>query len=263
MAIDRTRRSVFETTAELYAEARPSYPPELVADVVRLSGIPPEGRILEIGCGPGNATLPFAQRGYRILAIELGERLAALAAARCRDYPRVSFQRMAFEDWPVEAGAFDLAISADAFHWIPPEIGYPKVARALKPSGSAAFFWFVPVDPQTDWSRAIEAVYREQAPGLDNPDRAYTTEWLAGIIRANFTGSGCFGEVTARHYTWSEPYTAERYLNLLRTYSGHAGLDAEARRRLFARIQQVLDRHGSTLARPFQVMLFQARLKAA
>lgn len=263
MAIDRTRRAVFETTAELYAEARPGYPSELVDDVARLAAIPAGGRILEIGCGPGNATLPFAQRGYHILALELGERLAALAAARCQDYPRVSVRRMAFEDWPVEVGAFDLAISADAFHWIPPEIGYPKAAEALKASGSAAFFWFVPVDPQTDWSRAIDEVYREQAPGLENPDRAFTGEWLAGIIQANFLASGRFGEPVVRTYIWSEPYTTERYVNLLRTYSGHAGLDAEARRRLFARIQQVLDRHGSTLARPFQVMLFQTRLKAA
>jgi len=140
MTIDRSRRSVFEAAAELYAEARPSYPSELVDDVLRLSGIPAEGRILEIGCGPGNATLLFAQRGHHLLAVELGARLAALAAARCRDYPRVSIRRMAFEDWPVEAGAFDLAISADAFHWIRPEIGYPKVAQALRPSGAAAFF---------------------------------------------------------------------------------------------------------------------------
>ena len=32
-----------------------------------LSEIPPDGRILEIGCGTGKATLPFAQRGYAIV----------------------------------------------------------------------------------------------------------------------------------------------------------------------------------------------------
>lgn len=263
MAIDRTRRAVFETTAELYAEARPGYPSELVDDVARLAAIPAGGRILEIGCGPGNATLPFAQRGYHILALELGERLAALAAARCQDYPRVSVRRMAFEDWPVEAGAFDLAISADAFHWIPPEIGYPKAAEALKASGSAAFFWFVPVDPRTAWSRAIEAVYREQAPGLENPDRAFTGEWLAGIIQANFLASGRFGEPVVRTYIWSEPYTTERYVNLLRTYSGHADLDPATRQRLNAGIRRVLERQGGVVTRPFKVALFQARLKTA
>jgi SAM-dependent methyltransferase len=263
LTIDRSRRGVFEAAADLYAEARPGYPAELVDDVLRLAAIPADGRILEIGCGPGNATAAFARRGYHLLAVELGERLAALAAAHCRDYPRVSIRRMAFEDWPVEAGAFDLAISADAFHWIPPEIGYPKVAQALKPSGSAAFFWFVPVDPRTDWSRAIEAVYREQAPGLENPDRAFTAAWLAGIIQANFLASRLFGEATVRKYNWSEPYTAERYLKLLQTYSGHADLDPETREQLYAGIRRVLEQHGGTVKRPFRVMLFQARLKSA
>ena len=141
-----------------------------------LSRIASEGRILEIGCGPGNATLSFAARGYTILGIELGERLAALAAKNCRAYPGVTILNLAFEDWPLDEGAFDLALAADAFHWIPPEIGYPKVARALKASGSAAFFWSVPVDPETDWSRTIDRVYHDTAPEFINPDKRFEAD---------------------------------------------------------------------------------------
>ncbi|MCP4423480.1 MAG: SAM-dependent methyltransferase, partial [Chloroflexi bacterium] len=82
--IDRSQRVLFDEAAELYDEVRPSYPEALVEDVVALSGIGKNGRILEVGPGPGTATLPFAQRGYRMLAIELGEHLAALAAENCR-----------------------------------------------------------------------------------------------------------------------------------------------------------------------------------
>jgi SAM-dependent methyltransferase len=141
MPIDRTRRITFEEVAEIYDEVSTSYPEELIEDALTLSEIPADGRILEIGCGPGNATIPVAKRGYRIVGIELGERLAALAVKNCRAYPGVEIRNTAFEDWALEEKAFDLAISADAFHWIPPEVGYPKVARALKDSGSAVFFW--------------------------------------------------------------------------------------------------------------------------
>ncbi|MGD8625900.1 MAG: class I SAM-dependent methyltransferase, partial [Anaerolineae bacterium] len=232
---------------------------ELVDDALALSGIPAGGRIVEIGCGPGNATLLFARRGYRIVAIELGERLAALAAKNCRAYPGVAIENIAFEDWPTEEKAFDLAISADAFHWIPPEIGYPKVARALKDSGSAVFFWNVPVDPQTDWSRAIDAVYRERAPQVENPDKSFTLEWVIGIIKENFAASGCFGEVTVRHYSWPETYTSEHYLKLLRTFSGHRGLDEDTRDRLFAGIHEVIERFGGRVTKPNLVALFHAR----
>ena len=261
MTIDRSRRVTFEEVADLYNEVRSGYPEALIDDVLALSAFPAGGRILEIGPGPGNATLAFARRGCRLLGIELGSRLAALAAENCRAYPGVEIRNLPFEDWEVEEAAFDLAVSADAFHWIPPEIGFPRVARALKPGGSAAFFWNVPVDPATDWSRAIEAVYRAEAPGLENPDRAFTTEWLEGIVRLNFAGSGRFGEVTVRHYTWSLDLDAGQYLKLLRTYSGHRGLDGPTRERLFAGIRAVIERCGERIAKPQLAVLFLAGVR--
>ena len=72
MSIDRSKRITFEQEADLYDEVQSGYPDELIEDILRLSGIPSDGSILEIGCGPGNATVSFAKRGYQILAIELG-----------------------------------------------------------------------------------------------------------------------------------------------------------------------------------------------
>jgi SAM-dependent methyltransferase len=261
MSIDRRNRITFEEMADLYDEIRQGYPGELIEEVLSLSGIPAQGRILEIGCGPGNATLPFARRGFRILGIELGERLAALAAKNCQAYPGVEIRNISFEDWEPEEEAFDLALSADAFHWIPPEIGYPKVARALKASGSAAFFWNAPVDPGTDWSKAIDAVYQSTAPGLNNPDKAFTEEWLVGVIQENFAESGCFGEVTVRRYPWSRVLDAEQYLKQLRTYSGHRGVDAATRVRLYAGIREVVESYGGRIVKPQLTVLFHARVK--
>jgi SAM-dependent methyltransferase len=261
MSIDRSRRVTFEQVAELYDEVRPGYPEELVEDIVALSGIPAEGRILEIGCGPGNATIPFARRGYRILGIELGERLAALAVENCRAYPGVEILNVAFEDWELEEEAFDLVISAEAFHWIPPEVGYPRVAKALQYTGSAAFFWYVPVDPKTDWSAAIDEVYRERAPGIEVPDKGFTVEWLIEIIEENFQASGCFRPVTVRQYQGVEMYTTEQYLKLLRTYSGLRGLDEETRAGLFEGVRQVTERFGGKVTKPSLLALFHARVK--
>ncbi len=261
MPIDRSRRITFEEVAEIYDEVSTSYPEELIEDALTLSEIPADGRILEIGCGPGNATIPFAKRGYRIVGIELGERLAALAVKNCRAYPGVEIRNTAFEDWPLEEKAFDLAISADAFHWIPPEVGYPKVARALKDSGSAVFFWNVPVDPKTDWSREIEEIFRERAPHLENPDKLYTLEWLIGIIKDNFRTSGCFGEVTVKQYLWDETYTSEQYLKLLRIFSGHRGVDEDTRSKLLAGIREVIERFGGRVTKPKLVALFHSGVK--
>ncbi|MDQ4126690.1 MAG: class I SAM-dependent methyltransferase, partial [Actinomycetota bacterium] len=134
-------RTSFDGAAMLYDEVRPGYPEALFDDVVSLSGIPSGGRILEIGCGTGQATVPLARRGYPIMCVELGENLAAVARRNLAAYPRVEVQTGDFEEWPLEAGTFDLAVSATAFHWLDPTVAYRKVARALKTGGAIALFW--------------------------------------------------------------------------------------------------------------------------
>jgi 16S rRNA A1518/A1519 N6-dimethyltransferase RsmA/KsgA/DIM1 with predicted DNA glycosylase/AP lyase activity len=87
VTLERNRlRATFDGAALLYDEVRPGYPEELFDDVVSLSGIPAGGRILEVGCGTGQATVPFARRGYRILCVELGENLAAVARKNLTGY---------------------------------------------------------------------------------------------------------------------------------------------------------------------------------
>src|SRR4051812_31892173 len=109
------RKVTFDRIAALYDQVRSSYPEALISDVLRASGIAADGRILEIGSGTGKATELFARRGYRMLCVELGENLAAVARHKLAEYPGVEFYIGPFEDWPVEEGAFDVTISAQAF----------------------------------------------------------------------------------------------------------------------------------------------------
>lgn len=53
--------------------ARPGYPPQLFADLAQLAHIGPGSRVLEIGCGTGQATVPLAERGGEIVAVEAQE----------------------------------------------------------------------------------------------------------------------------------------------------------------------------------------------
>src|SRR3712207_5578274 len=94
MADDRNRlATTFDEAASLYDEVRPGYPENLFEDVVSLSGIQAGGRILEIGCGTGQATVPFARRGYHIQCIELGENMAAVARRNLKGYPQAEGDR--------------------------------------------------------------------------------------------------------------------------------------------------------------------------
>ena len=160
MSLDRSLRTTFDHAAKLYHDVRPGYPEQLIEDVVSLSEIARGGRILEIGCGPGKATIPFAKRGYTMLCLELDRELAALATENCRPYPEVKIENISFEDWSLQREAFDLVISAQAFHWIPPEVGYAKAAAALRDDGSIALFWNHYPGLETALTHALREVYQ-------------------------------------------------------------------------------------------------------
>lgn len=262
MSHDNSLRMTFDEVAGWYDEVRPGYPEPLVEDVLALSAIPPGGRILEIGCGTGQATLPFARRGYSLLCLELGSRMAALTAEKCRPYPGVEIQNVAFEDWPLPGRAFDLVISASAFHWIPPEIGYAKVAASLKPGGSIALFWHHAAGEDTPFRRALTQVYRERAPHLVEhlPGETVASTLVERTLK-DFESSGQFGPVIVREYPWTDTYTVDQHIKLLNTYSPIRSLGPAMRQDLLAGVREVVERFGGQVSSSGVVLLYMARVR--
>lgn len=238
-----SRRTTFDEAALLYDQARPGYPPALFDDIVSLSHLPPGGRILEIGCGTGQATVPFARRGYRMLCVELGASLAAVARRNLAAYPQVAVRAGAFEDWPVEEDAFDLAICATAFHWLDAAMAYGKTAQALKAGGAIAVFWNLHVqgDAADDFFLAVQEVYRREAPTLAAGDRPLPRHDEIPSKEDEIAASRHFGDVVELRYRWEATYDAAAYCRLLNTYSDHRSLESAARQRLLDGIAALID----------------------
>jgi 2-polyprenyl-3-methyl-5-hydroxy-6-metoxy-1,4-benzoquinol methylase len=72
----------FDDAAQLYDEVRPRYPEPIVEQIIAFAALPAHGRIFEVGCGTGQMTLPFAQRGYTMVAIRLHREPPATMARR-------------------------------------------------------------------------------------------------------------------------------------------------------------------------------------
>lgn len=133
-------RRIFDGVADVYDDARPDYPSDLYRDLIELCGIGREAELLEIGCGSGKATGPLANYGFRIVGIEIGERLATVARRKLSAYPLVDVVTSSFEDWNSGGRRFDLVYAATSWHWIDPDIRYIKTASLLKPGGHLAFW---------------------------------------------------------------------------------------------------------------------------
>ena len=262
MKVTPEQRFTFDEVAELYDRHRPGYPEALFEDLVALSGIAPAGRILEIGAGTGQATLPLARRGLRVLCLEPGAALARVARGKLAGFPRVEVLETTFEAWPLEARGFGLVVSAQAFHWVAPELRFAKAAAALGAGGALAVVGNAAVFGASPNRRALDAVYARHAPALHDADPAVSFYAEGGPITALFAESGCFGPVTWRRYPWAQRYSAADYCGFLRTHSNHRLLPPEQREALLAAVAEAIEEHGGSIEVPYDAHLYLAPLAA-
>jgi SAM-dependent methyltransferase len=261
MAVEKRR--TFNQVAELYDEVRPRYPDQLIDDLITLSGLPEGGRVLEVGAGTGIATLPLAKRGYQIVAIELGAELAAVASKKLSEFDNVDVVVGSFEDWQLPREPFDLVMSATAWHWIDPEMGYRKAAEALRPGGALAIFayWHI-AGGDRDFFEQVQDCYLRFMPDADPNERLKEPSEYEPDV-SQLEASGLFERPETRQYVTEETHTRAGYLDLLSTYSGHRALSDEARQGLFDCVGSLIDqKFGGQIRKAYINELIVARKKA-
>ena len=257
-------RQTFDEGAELYDRARPGYPPELFDDLVELAELPARARLLEIGCGTGQATVPLARRGYRIVCVELGAGLAAVARRKLAGFPQVEVVDGTFETWEPETGDFDAIVAATSFHWVDPAVRYERSARLLRDRGALVVFesrHLIPddgdpffVEVQEVYVRLTGATPSAPAPPEELADPP------AEIVTQEIEASGRFGPVAVRRYRWDVVYSAEEYVNVLNTYSGHRALPPKTREALLEEIRLRIEaRPSRSVRKTYSTVLQVAR----
>lgn len=260
----REDRALFDQVAELYDRARPTYPPQMFDDLVALSCVPDGGRVLEIGCGTGQATRPMAERGYRITAVELGANLAAVAQRNLAAYPNVDVQTAAFEDWPLPAEPFDLVMAVSSFHWLDAATALPKIAAALRPSGAVAIVSGGHVEGGTSrFFIDVQDCYERHMPGTPPGLRLTKPEDLP-LGAPELEASGFFEPAQSRRYVWLRDFTAQTYIDELNTYSNHIALSEKNRGELLACISELIDgRYGGRITKAYVTDLAVAAVREA
>ena len=252
------RRLVFDAVADLYAAARPSYPAKLFADVVAEAGLQPGDRLLEVGCGAGNATLGFAGKGFHVLALDPGAQLVRVARDRVAPARGVDFQVSTFEDWPLERGAFRLIYAAQAWHWVDPDVGFAKAAAALGPQGVLAVFGNVGIGPAEPLRSALVEVYERLAPNALPPPAGGPWYKPGGELPELFRQSGLFDAAIHNAYAWSARYSAASFADYQRTTSSHRMLAQDVSERLLSEVVEVIEAHGGQVEIPWEAHLHMA-----
>ncbi len=249
-------RLSFNETAEIYDEARPSYPAGLFDELFEM--LPIEPLVVEAGPGTGQATKDLLARGASVHAVEIGPMMAAkLRSNLPSDRLRVSVGD--FETIDIAPGA-DAVFSATAYHWISRRAQTDRPAAILAPGGVVAIVDLIQVDSPDDlgFFVAAQPIYERFGEGHTGPP-APTRDRVDPAIRAVLRDDQRFGFVAVHRYDWNQTYSASQYRNLMLSYSGTQMMHESARLGLLDDMESFIrNEFGGYVTRPLVVTLTTA-----
>lgn len=251
MQIKKGLEWTFDTVASTYDKFRPGYVDALYQAIFDYHPIDQTSNVVEVGIGGGQATLPFLQKGCKLTAVEPGEHFSELCKEKFKDYPKFSVITDKFENHPFEAGAFDLIYSATAFHWVPEEIGYPKVFTMLKSGGVFARFANHPYRSKDKpaLEEEIDLLYGKYYYPFYHKKQEFPKEYSEEQARerAMIAENYGFEDIRCELFHRTRRFTSSEYVALLGTYSDHIAIDDEVRIEFFAKIEEAIDRQGGVI----------------
>ena len=162
----------FRGVARFYTAGRPAYPPLLAARVAALVGGVAQGRVLDLGTGPGFLALDFAAHAAEVIGVdpepamlEAAEQNAAQAGHRIR------FLRGNAETLDAALAPVRLVTIGRAFHWMDRPRTLAVLDGLVARGGAVALFSTAPPTvPENSWQPAFQAVvdrYGETDPAHD------------------------------------------------------------------------------------------------
>jgi SAM-dependent methyltransferase len=242
--------SGYDDVANLYDRSRPSYPDALVDDVLTFAHVAQGAKVLEIGCGTGQATTSFASRGLRLVCLEPGPSLARMARERLRSFERVEVICRTFEAWPAAPSEFDLVFSATAFHWVRRRVRFVKAAHALRPGGTLAVFNAVPRPQAMPIPDSVKRIIKSN-PAMSNAAQPWPFE-------RQFSESRAFGMIEKRSYFTKRSYDVEGFAELLRTLHRFRKLSTDEQAVVLNAARTAIESQGGLISLDFRIGLSMA-----
>jgi SAM-dependent methyltransferase len=234
----------FSSSATDYHRHRRGFPPSFFARV------PLRGDILDLGSGTGTIARGYAERGARVVALDVS---AAMLEQAEGDFVRVVAQA---EDLPFRDGSFDATVAGQCWHWF----DGPRVARecmrVLRPRGSITIAHFDYLAREGNVAEMTERLILAANPHwtMAGGDGRYP-QW-----RAHLEGGG-FSEIDSFEYDEPAVYSHEAWRGRIRACNGVIAIPDSARREALDReLTRMLVAHPEPLIVPHRIFVIRARV---
>jgi SAM-dependent methyltransferase len=240
--VSRARGQIFDEAPTLYDRYRPSYPDDAIDHALRVASLDAGARVLEVGAGTGQLTIPLVRRRLVVTALEPAPRMAGILRAKLRPFAGWRVIERTFESADLARGGYDAVMSATAFHWVDEGQRYRLAARALRPGGALVLFRNDHVLSEADapYYEGVQSLYARLAPELGPPFKPPVESELPRLCATIRTDQG-FEVVDEHRVAWDQAYSTTQLVGLLRTYSNHRTLPARRRAALLRSIREFVD----------------------
>jgi len=210
--IDTT--GLFTAAVDHYIAHRQPYPDRLVEALIERFEIGPGTRVIDVGCGPGLLSLPFARTGAEVLGIDPNPAMldACRRAAEAGGLPVTLSERKA-EDLTPEDGPARLVVFGRSFHWTDRDAVARLLDGVVGPGGGVAMLHeHRELKAATPLGCLIEAVKDDWvADGLDKRSpRSHAevlqaspfsvTDEIFARTRVRWTADGVVGQLLSTSY---------------------------------------------------------------
>ncbi|MCV7193532.1 class I SAM-dependent methyltransferase [Mycolicibacterium brumae] len=224
---DRRRALSFGAIADAYDALRPRYS-SVTVDAVCAAG----DRVLDVGAGTGILSRQLRSRGASVLAVEPDPAMAEIVSGS-----GIPVEVATFEDWDAAGRVFDLVTFGQSFHWVDASAAIPRLASLVSPGGRVVLLWnkLRPSRPSNDELRSASSDYVNVDAVSSDPTHA---DFALAELSRRFADAGF--AVTQREDSWVETQPADRWLDLIFTYSAHSTLPAERRAAMRAALAAVI-----------------------
>jgi SAM-dependent methyltransferase len=153
---------LFRGAAEYYTRFRPPYALEAIEHVIAAFSLGLGDRVLDLGCGPGTLTIPFARIAAEVVAldpdpgmIEEGRR-QALAA----NVANIEWRGAGSKEVAQVAGPFKLVLMGQSFHWMDRDQVLRDLYERGEDGGGIAMIAPGERRPQESWEAEAARVVR-------------------------------------------------------------------------------------------------------
>jgi SAM-dependent methyltransferase len=181
-------KTTHDRLAESYHDAFSAVTNRAIEPLLKAAEVSDGTRLLDVATGPGTLAAKAAERGARVVGIDISSAMIALARSL---HPHLDFREGSAEDLPFPPSSFDGVVSGFGVgHFSKPERVLAEFARILVPKGRVSLSWWDGFDKNRINGLFFEVIKElgitapDALPAGPAVDRFMDPDQFAALLRA-------------------------------------------------------------------------------